>query len=131
MGVLLANLRLSASGVLLPQAYVAFSRNTVIVQPVQAAGEADVRYDLTAAFGVWNSMADRDAGRTPVYSDMVCTRVAALDRVYPDLYLGLKAKFPILARDVLAAGDPNAPAGSDPDAPDPQDLADAQAEPEP
>ena len=114
MGILVGNLVLQSTGVQLANAYLAFSRNALVVQPT------DSGYIVRGAYNIWNSEADKDMGRDPLttsYQDTHVVDPAALQTCMHAIYASLKVAYPS-STDVLEAGQP---VPSDPSPPPPLD----------
>ena len=117
MGIQVANLVLQSTGVQLANAYLAFSRNALVVQPTENG------YMVRGTYSVWNSEADKGLGRAPLataYQDTSVVDPAALQMCMASIYASLKTTYPS-ATDVMEAGQPTPsdPTPSDPVPSDP------------
>ena len=89
MGIAVADLSLDSTGVLLANAYLAISKNTVYLHP-QQGGENTVY----TSYNVWNSFADREAGRQPIEARPLQVSTTTFDGLYDLLYIALRNKYP-------------------------------------
>lgn len=89
MGIAVANLCIESTGVLLANAYLAISKNTVYLNP-QPGGDNTV----CTSYNVWNSYADRQAQKQAIESRPLQVSTTTFDGLYDLLYIALKNKYP-------------------------------------
>ncbi|KAL4853176.1 hypothetical protein ACK3TF_005791 [Chlorella vulgaris] len=126
MGIIVPELTLENTGVHLTNAYLAFSRNALVVQPT----EDNMAYIVRGSYGIWNSEADKTSGKDPLvnsFLDTLVTDPQALMACMSSIYGKLKSKYPT-SIDVLEGGqaDPDedpAPPEDTPEDPAPEDPA--------
>lgn len=93
MGIIAANVVLQDTGIVLPEAYVATSRNTLMLNP----SGADGAFTVHTAYNVWNSHQDRLAGKTYVQSKPLLFEYAGNcvpQTLYQVAYEHIKQEFP-------------------------------------
>ena len=130
MGIIAADVVIESTGVQLAAAYIGLSRNTLLINP--AGGAA---FTVQTAYDIWNSHADRLAGRAPVANRLLqyrYTSEVSPASLYVATYDQVKALFPGYTDEQAAAAppaqDPAAPPAEDPAAPPAEDPV---PEPEP
>jgi outer membrane biosynthesis protein TonB len=115
---LIANVVIENTGVCLPAAYIAVSRN-----PVQLAPVGNNVFNVVTTFNTWNTHADRLNGRSPVQNSMLQFQCSDLAVLYTTAYDQLKLLFPD-SHDEQESPEPE----PEPTAPEPEPTA---PEPEP
>ncbi|KAL4854648.1 hypothetical protein ACK3TF_004580 [Chlorella vulgaris] len=134
MGIIVPELTLENTGVHLTNAYLAFSRNALVVQPT----EDNMAYIVRGSYGIWNSEADKTSGKDPLvnsFLDTLVTDPQALMACMSSIYGKLKSKYPTSV-DVLEGGqaDPDedpAPPEDTPEDPVPDDTPEDPEDPAP
>jgi hypothetical protein len=89
MGIAVPDLTIDSTGVLLANAYLAISKNTVYLQPQQNGTNT-----IYTSYNVWNSVEDRLAGKQAVESRPLQISAPSFDGMYDLLYIALKERYP-------------------------------------
>lgn len=95
MGIIVPNFEQAEQGLSLPNAYVAISKNSVVLNPTSTA------YDVYTSYNIWASHQAREDGKKPItmmpisinfeFSDPT---TSSLNDVYAAAYTQIKMKFP-------------------------------------
>jgi hypothetical protein len=90
MGIIIDPLYMKSTGRSVSNAYAAFARNDVVLQPT------DGGYVVQSSYGIWKSEADRRAGHAALTTGIqgAFVNFSAISTCLRELYGSLKSTFP-------------------------------------